>query len=58
METPRRRKDGKCVVCRKLITVTPRAGLNPFVYERDPFCSAVCSRKYFGTKNLLTRNPS
>jgi len=45
---PERRQDGTCVVCRKLIRVTPRSGLSRALYEVDPFCSAVCCRKWFG----------
>lgn len=42
---PRLRKDGKCVVCRKPIEVSPRKGLNPALYI-DPFCSGLCAREW------------
>ena len=37
------RKDGRCVVCKKLITTDDRYG------EADAFCSSTCCRLYFGT---------
>ena len=48
---PKVRRDGLCLVCRKpLVTPKPlQRGVPAFVYERDPFCSAICSRKYYGT---------
>jgi hypothetical protein len=27
-----------------------RPGLNPALYSSDPFCSAGCARKHFGTE--------
>jgi selenophosphate synthetase-related protein len=39
------RKDGRCLVCgkeRPTVAVT----------NRDPFCSAVCSRKHHGTRDV------
>lgn len=37
---PRQRKDGKCVICGKLLPLLAlRMG--------DPFCSAVCCRKHY-----------
>jgi hypothetical protein len=40
---PRLPKDGRCVVCGKVITTDNRYG------EVDAFCSAVCCRDYYGT---------
>ena len=38
---PRPRKDGRCIICNKLIVVAKPA-------DADAFCSAVCCRDYFG----------
>lgn len=56
-DVPKRRKDGKCVVCkRKLPTYdTPvmkalrRLGQDP--YGDDPFCSSDCAKRYYGTES-------
>jgi hypothetical protein len=47
---PRVRRDGLCIVCRKpRVTPTPlQRGVPSFVYERDPFCSSVCARTFYG----------
>jgi len=48
---PRMRKDGTCFVCRKPRTIPKplQKGVPAWVYERDPFCSATCARRYYGT---------
>lgn len=48
---PRVRRDGTCYVCRKPRTIPKplQKGVPAWVYERDPFCSAVCARRYYGT---------
>ena len=45
---PSVRKDGRCLVCGK--ERPPVA-----VTNRDPFCSAVCSRKHHGTCDVWVR---
>lgn len=48
-ENPKRRKDGRCYVCRKPMKMAkPQRGVNRQHYESDPFCSAVCARRYHG----------
>lgn len=45
-KAPKARKDGTCVVCRQLVIISPRKGVDPALYM-DPFCSAVCAKKWF-----------
>jgi len=46
------RADGRCALrgCgkpRKIVRSYPR-GIDPAVYEREPFCSSTCCRLYYG----------
>lgn len=50
MTDPKVRKDGRCAQCRK-----PKPVLKPSLRkyagdqtERDPFCSSLCCRRWFG----------
>jgi hypothetical protein len=52
--TPKLRADGRCVECGKEFSIAPRPGLNPVTYI-DPFCSAVCARRYFGTETPTSK---
>ena len=50
IEEPKRRKDGKCFVCKKPIPVVKhQRGVPTQLYKTDPFCSTRCAREYFGT---------
>ena len=53
VKEPRLRKDGRCLVCHK--DRPPVA-----VGNHDPFCSAVCSRTYYGVHDpwLIGRSRS
>lgn len=48
MKDPPVRKDGRCAVCPKqrVVPKTRQKGVAIENYERDPFCSNVCARKY------------
>ncbi len=50
-QTPRVRRDGHCYMCRKprKMPNPPQKGVDVSAYLLDPFCSAECSRKYWGT---------
>lgn len=50
MKDPRVRKDGKCVTCKKPKPVLKRS-LRKYAgnqYDRDPFCSSRCCRRFHG----------
>lgn len=49
MTEPKVRRDGKCFVCKKERPFNPQRGVPFEAYTRDPFCSAVCARKHYGT---------
>jgi hypothetical protein len=55
---PRVRKDGRCYVCKgpRVVPETRQKGVPVTAYTQDPFCSAVCSRTYWG--NPLKVAPS
>ena len=57
--TPKVRKDGRCYVCKgpRSIPDALQKGVPASEYIEDPFCSANCSRKYWGTE-LLTTSPT
>jgi hypothetical protein len=47
-----RRKDGKCRECRgprKPVPAHLQKGVPASVYEREPFCSTECAKRYYGT---------
>lgn len=48
-EVPAVRRDGRCCVCgkKRVIPKTRQKGVPVETYERDPFCSNDCARKYF-----------
>ena len=54
--TPKVRRDGRCVVCRGPRPFTPQRGVPVEAYLGDPFCSAHCARKFYGT--VLPISPS
>lgn len=45
---PRVRSDGRCAVCgnERQMPRNRQKGIDPTVYMRDPFCSAVCAHAY------------
>lgn len=49
---PKVRADGRCYVCLgvRAIPETRQKGVPVSTYVEDPFCSAVCSRKYYGVE--------
>ena len=51
-KTPAVRKDGRCYVCKgkRTIPETRQKGVSVTEYTKDPFCSATCSRAYWGTQ--------
>jgi hypothetical protein len=49
---PKQREDGRCVSCQK-VRHRPKALNSPTAlaeWERDPFCSTDCAKRYFGTQ--------
>ena len=55
MLTPKVRRDGRCVVCRKPRPFSPQRGVPLGAYLGDPFCSSVCAKKFYGTTETSLR---
>ena len=55
MLTPKVRRDGRCVVCRKPRPFNPQRGVPWGAYLADPFCSSACAKKHFGTTETSLR---
>ena len=49
LKTPKVRKDGLCFICRGERPFNPQKGVPLGEYLKDPFCSSLCSRTYWGT---------
>jgi hypothetical protein len=45
---PKPRRDGNCHVCRKPRVFNFNKSVPREEYDRDPFCSTVCCRAYYG----------
>jgi hypothetical protein len=57
-KTPKLRLDADggtvCVECGEPFEIAPRPGLSPMSYI-DPFCSATCARRYYGTQSEIEK---
>jgi hypothetical protein len=53
---PKRRRDNRCARypdCKNMLYITAvrQKGVDPKVYDLEPFCSSACCRIWYGTEN-------